>query len=85
VPWQATTLKPRGKRLHRIGGTRAKCEVTNLVRSATLEDVRLAMVERRDNLRDRLLGASGGRARTTVRKRRSLFKPALKILSEDSQ
>ena len=83
MPWQATTRKPRGKRLHRIDGTGAKYEVTSLVRSATLENVRLAMVERRAKLRDSLPGASGGRTRTTGSKGRNFFERALKICSED--
>jgi hypothetical protein len=69
--------------VHRIDGTAAKYEVTNLVRSATLEDVRLAMVERRADLRDPILGASGGRTRITGSKGRNFFEHALEIWPED--
>ena len=69
--------------MHRIDGTAAKYEVTKLVRIATLEDVRLAMVERRADLRDLILGASGERTRTTGSKGRNFFEQALEIWSED--
>ena len=69
--------------MHRIDGTAAKYEVTKLVRIATLEDVRLAMVERRADLRDLILDASGERTRTTGSKGRNFFEQALHIWSED--
>ena len=69
--------------MHRIDGTAAKCEVTTLVRIATLENVRLAMVERRADLRDLILGASVERIRTTGSKGRNFFEQALEIWSED--
>jgi hypothetical protein len=83
VPWKATTLEQSGKRVHRIDGTAAKYEITKLVRIATLENVRLAMVERRADLRDLLLGASGERTCTTGSRGRNFFEPALEIWSED--
>jgi hypothetical protein len=69
--------------VHLIDGTAAKYEVTKLVRIATLEDVGLAMVERRADLRDLILGASGERTRTTGSKERNHFDQALEIWSED--
>ena len=69
--------------MHRIDGTAAKYEITKLVRIATLENVRLAMVERRADLRDLLLGASGERTCTTGSRGRNFFEPALEIWSED--
>lgn len=69
--------------MHRIDGTAAKYEVTKLVRIATLEDVRLAMVERRADLRDLILGVSGERTRASGSKGRNLFEQALDIWSED--
>ena len=83
VPWKATTLEQSGKRVHRIDGTAAKCEVTTLVRIATLENVRLAMVERRADQRDLLLGASEERTRTTGSRGRNFFEQALEIWSKD--
>ena len=59
VPWNAATREQSGKRVHRIDATAAKYEVTKLVRIPTLEDVRLAVVERRADLRDPILGVSG--------------------------
>ena len=69
--------------MHRIDGIAAKYKVTKLVRIATLEDVRLAMVERRADLRDLLLGASGERTRTAGSRGRNLFEQVLEIWSED--
>jgi hypothetical protein len=69
--------------VHRVDGTAAKYEVTKLVRIATLEDVRPAMVERRADLRDLILGASGERSRTTGSRGRNLFEQVLEIWSED--
>ncbi len=83
VPWKATTLEQSGKRVHRIDGTATKYEVTNQVRIATLANVRLAMVERRADLRDLILGAFGERTRTTGSKGRNFFEQALEIWSED--
>ena len=53
------------------------------MRIATLENVRLAMVERRADLRDPILGASGERTRTTGSEGRNLFERALEIWPED--
>src|SRR5664280_2080633 len=50
VLWKAVALEQSGERAHRVDGTAAKREVTTLVRSATLGDVRLTMVERRADL-----------------------------------
>lgn len=72
-----------GKRLHRIDGTAAKHEGAKLVRIATLEDGRLAMVGRLADLRDPVLGASGERTRTTGSKGRNFFEQALDIWPED--
>jgi hypothetical protein len=69
--------------VHRIDGIAAKHKVTKLVRIATLEDVRLAMVERRADLRELVLDASGERTRTTGSKERNFFEQALEIWSED--
>jgi hypothetical protein len=83
VPWKATALEQSGKRVHRIDGTAAKYEVTTLVRIATLENVRLAMVERRAGQRDLLLGASGERTHATGNGGRNFFEPALEFWSKD--
>jgi hypothetical protein len=83
VLWKTTTLEQSGKRVHRIDGTAAKYEVTTLVRIATLENVRLAMVESRAEQRDLLLGASGERTCTTGSRGSNFFEPALEIWSKD--
>ena len=83
VPWKATTLEHSAKRVHRIGGAAANCEVTKPARIATLEDVRLAMVNRRADLRNLLLGASGESTCITGSKGHNFFEQALEIWSED--
>jgi hypothetical protein len=85
VPWKATTLEQRGNRVHRIDGTAAKYEVINLVLTGTLERGLLAMVERKADLQDAILGESGGRTRTTGGKGRNFFEQALESWSEDPE
>ena len=69
--------------MHRIDGTATNCEVTKPARIATLEDVRLAMVNRRADLRDLLLGMFGERTCTIGSKGHNFFEQALEIWSED--
>ena len=70
---------------HRIDGTTAKYEVINLVLAGTVEHGLLAMVERKADLQDAILGESGGRIRTTGGQGRNFFEQALESWYEDGE
>ena len=76
-------MEQSAKRAHRADGTAANYEVVTLARSATLEDVRPAMDNRRADLRDLLLDASGEPTCTTGSRGHNFFEQALEIWSED--
>ena len=78
-------MEPSAKRAHRADGTAANYEVITLARSATLEEVRPTMDNRRANLWDLPLGASGEPTCATGSRGHNLFEQALEIWSEDRQ
>lgn len=70
IPWTPTRLEQRSNRIHRIDGTAPKYLVINMTLRGTLEEGILRMVEAKADLADGIFGESGGRERTTGRKRK---------------
>lgn len=70
IPWTPSRLEQRSNRIHRIDGTAPRYLVINMTLRGTIEEGILKMVEAKADLTDAIFGETGGRERTTGRKRR---------------
>lgn len=82
IPWTPSRLEQRSNRIHRVDGTAPRYLVINMTLRGTIEEGILRMVEAKADLADSLFGESGGRERTTGRRRRSFDRELYELLDQ---